>query len=77
MDNSNLLYQQLKTLKDELDTITYLEIKHAKDSAALASVAIQKSKVVQEIATIVMANELSGKRKKQRASTHRHWQKRI
>ncbi|WP_158656965.1 replication initiation protein, partial [Helicobacter bizzozeronii] len=57
MDNSNLLYQQLKTLKDELDTITYLEIKHAKDSAALASIAIQKSKVVQEIATIVMANE--------------------
>ncbi|WP_285692424.1 RepB family plasmid replication initiator protein [Helicobacter ailurogastricus] len=50
----------MRTLRDKLDTVIYLEIKHTKDPVKLNQIATQKSKVVQEIATIVIANNWDG-----------------
>ncbi|WP_285602968.1 replication initiation protein, partial [Helicobacter sp. NHP22-001] len=60
MDKEHPLCKQLRTLRDKLDAIIYLEIKHTKDSVKLNQITTQKSKVVQEIATIVIANKWDG-----------------
>ncbi len=55
--NQNSLSIALKSLKDELDVIAYLEIKNVNDPIALGNLSIEKSNLVRKVVSILSSNE--------------------
>ncbi|WP_285658617.1 RepB family plasmid replication initiator protein, partial [Helicobacter bizzozeronii] len=55
--NQNSLSIALKSLKDELEVIAYLEIKNANDPTALENLSVEKSNLVRKIVAILSSNK--------------------